>query len=79
MRLAQGYNAVMQVMLEPAAPRFWVKHCTTEPLRSPHLFMNMKVELYISKSFPFNHNLIRWMSAITSERYNHFGKTLFII
>ena len=33
MCLAQGHNAVMWVRLEPAAPRSWVKHSTTEPLR----------------------------------------------
>ena len=40
--------------------------------------MKMKVS-FISQSFPFNHNLISWMSAITSERYNKYGKTLFLI
>ena len=32
--LAQGHNTVTPVRLEPAAPRSWVKHSTTEPLRS---------------------------------------------
>ena len=32
--LAQGHNIVMPVRLEPAAPRFRVKHSTTEPLCS---------------------------------------------
>ena len=32
--LAQGHNAVTPVKLEPAAPRFRVKHSTTEPLCS---------------------------------------------
>ena len=31
---AHGHNAVMQERLEPAAPRFRVKHSTTEPLHS---------------------------------------------
>ena len=34
MRLAQGYNAVTPVRLEPAASRSRVKHFTTEPVRS---------------------------------------------
>ena len=37
MCLAQGHNAVTPVRLEPAAPRFRVKHSTTEQLR-PSLF-----------------------------------------
>ena len=32
--LAQGYNAVTLVRLEPMSPRSWVKHSTTEPLGS---------------------------------------------
>ena len=38
MCLAQGHNAVTPVRLEPAAPRSWVKHSTTEPLRSRYIF-----------------------------------------
>ena len=34
MCLAQGYNAVTLVRLEPVALRSRVKHSTTEPLRS---------------------------------------------
>ena len=34
MSLAQGHNAVMPVILEPATPISRVKHSTTEPLRS---------------------------------------------
>ena len=34
MCLAQGHKAVPSVRLEPATPRSWVKHSTTEPLRS---------------------------------------------
>ena len=30
---AQGHTAVPPVRLEPAVPRSWVKHSTTEPLR----------------------------------------------
>ena len=41
--LLKDHNAVR---LEPGAPQSRVKHSTTEPLRSPHLFMKMKVELY---------------------------------
>ena len=32
--LLKDHNAVTPVRLEPAAPRSWVKHSTTEPLRS---------------------------------------------
>ena len=31
---AEGQNAVPQVRLKPATPRSWVKHSTSEPLRS---------------------------------------------
>ena len=34
MCLAQGHNAVTQMRLKPRALRSWVKHSTTEPLRS---------------------------------------------
>ena len=34
MCLAQGHNAMTRVRLQPMAPRSWVKHSTTEPLRS---------------------------------------------
>ena len=34
----------------------------------------MKVKLY-----KFNHNLFEWLSAITAEQYNDYGKTSFFI
>ena len=34
MCFTQGHNTVMPVRLKPATPRSWVKHFTTEPLRS---------------------------------------------
>ena len=34
MCLAQGHNAVTRVRLEPAIPQSWIKHSTTEPMRS---------------------------------------------
>ena len=42
--LAQGHKAVLTVRLKPTIPRSWVKHSTTEPLRSH----------YNSYIFPWN-------------------------
>ena len=48
--------------------------------------LNQKLNTYLRKwkknfiiqSFLLNHNLIKWMSAITPERYNDFGKISYI-
>ena len=47
MCLTQGHNAVTPVRLKPATPWSQVKHSTTEPLPSPHTFLNMTVHVKI--------------------------------
>ena len=48
--LLKDHNAVTPVRLEPAAPRFQVKHSTTEPLRSLNLHLYLRLySLYHKK------------------------------
>ena len=49
MFLLKDYNAVMPVRREPAAPRYRVKHSTTEPLRSLQSVYNAKFGVHMNR------------------------------
>ena len=51
--LAQGHKAVTTMRLEPAIPRFRVKHSATEPLHS--LLKFSVLEVYINDLYIVNH------------------------
>ena len=55
MCLAQGYNAVTPMRLEPVAPRSQVKHSSTEPLLSlKKNSMVKKINLGATAWLPYN-------------------------
>ena len=69
MYLAQGYNAVTPVRLEPVALRSRVKHSTIEPLRSLCLWIFFKMNFFkkILTGFPLVSNRqgqIIWVQSV---------------